>query len=256
MLDWECSLAAELDATHAIARDIQRPSDLALRQAPRDTGGPQLIADCHGRALPDTRNLVERSNTARHLARIVTTAYSRLIGNARFASGVHNFCTRGREARVSERRKGRRATTKGASTQMRGFGFLGAVGFLILLLIAGAIGFGLGQGAPAAVPVAGAPVVYYGHPGWGGFGFLGFFLFIILVFVVIGLLRRAAWGGHGGWGKHGYGMHGYGNASWGDKPVPPFADEMLQRWHRQAHGEPTPTDTSGGKPDNDPNRPA
>jgi hypothetical protein len=135
---------------------------------------------------------------------------------------------------------------------MRGFGLLGAVGFLILLLVAGAIGFGLGQGAPVAVPVAGAPVVYYGH-GFGGFGFLGFFLFIILVFVVIGLFRRAAWGSHrGGWGK-GYGMHGYGNPSWGNKPVPPFADEMLQRWHRQAHGEPEPADQKPSqKPDNQP----
>ena len=135
---------------------------------------------------------------------------------------------------------------------MRGFGFVGALAFLVILLIAGAIGFGLGAGSvQVTVPAAGAPVVYYGHG--GGFGFFGFFLFIILIFVVIGIFRRAAWGGrhvNGGW-KHGYGWNG-GQ----DRPVPPFADEMLQRWHREAHGEPTPTDTSGGKPDNDPNRPA
>jgi hypothetical protein len=133
---------------------------------------------------------------------------------------------------------------------MRGFGFVGALAFLVLLLIAGAIGFGLGAGsAPITVPAAGAPVVYYGHA--GGFGFFGFFLFIILVFVVIGIFRRAAWGG-----RHGYGggwKHGYGQASWGNKPVPPFADEMLQRWHREAHGEPDP---GASKPDTDPNRPA
>jgi hypothetical protein len=29
-------------------------------------------------------------------------------------------------------------------------------------------------------------------------------------------------------------------------PVPPFADEMLQRWHQQAHGEPAPRE--GDKP--------
>ena len=129
---------------------------------------------------------------------------------------------------------------------MRGFGFVGALAFIVLVLIAGAIGFGLGAGSvPATVPVDGGSVVYYGHAGWGGFGFLGFFLFIILVFVVIGIFRRAAWGGH-----HGYGgswKHGYATKSWGDKPVPPFADEMLQRWHREAHGDPEPPD---------PNRPA
>ena len=148
---------------------------------------------------------------------------------------------------------------------MRGFGFVGALAFLVLLLIAGAIGFGLGAGsAPATVPAAGAPVVYYGHVGWGGFGFFGFFLFIILIFVVIGIFRRAMWGGrHGysGYWKHGYGHGWYGakgdQADWAGKPVPPFADEMLQRWHRDAHGEPEPSDAAGSaKPGSDPNRPA
>jgi hypothetical protein len=30
--------------------------------------------------------------------------------------------------------------------------------------------------------------------------------------------------------------------------MPPFADEMLGRWHREAHGEPT-TDTADKKTD-------
>jgi hypothetical protein len=151
---------------------------------------------------------------------------------------------------------------------MRGFGFVGALAFLVLLLIAGAIGFGLGAGsAPMTAPVAGAPVVYYGHA--GGFGFFGFFLFIILIFVVIGIFRRAAWGGRSGYRgwKHGYGHGWYGGrmdkddksgmAPWGDKPVPPFADEMLQRWHRDAHGEPEPASSSGTKPTgSDPNQPS
>jgi hypothetical protein len=148
---------------------------------------------------------------------------------------------------------------------MRGFGFVGALAFLVLLLIAGAIGFGLGAGStPVTVPAAGAPVVYYGHA--GGFGFFGFFLFIILIFVVIGIFKRAAWGGRSGYGgwKHGYGHGWYGGRTdmsgkqpWGDKPVPPFADEMLQRWHREAHGEPDSSDSAtGAKPENDPNRPA
>ena len=142
---------------------------------------------------------------------------------------------------------------------MRGFGFIGAVGFLILLFIAGAIGFGLGQGAaPVTVPAGGAQVVYYGHPGWGGFGFglLGFFLFLFLIFAVFGLIRRAAWG-HRGWGHAYYGpgwdKSAWGNgpgdkSSWGNRPMPPFADEMLGRWHREAHGAP---DTSA-RPTTDP----
>ena len=153
---------------------------------------------------------------------------------------------------------------------MRGFGLLGALGFLILVLIAGAIGFGLGANTvPATVPAAGAPVVYYGHVGWGGFGFFGFFLFIILIFAVIGIFRRAAWGGRHGYGKHGYGWYGRGwygsdasgmtdksgKPSWGGRPVPPFADEMLQRWHREAHGEPTPADQAD-KADSQPNQPS
>jgi hypothetical protein len=115
---------------------------------------------------------------------------------------------------------------------MRGFGFIGALGFLVLLFIAGAIGFGLGQNAvPAAVPAPGTPVVYYGH---GGFGFFGFLLFLFLIFAVIGIFRRAAWGGRG-WGHHGY----YGK--WSDRSMPPMADEMLGRWHREAHGDQPPT---------------
>jgi hypothetical protein len=131
---------------------------------------------------------------------------------------------------------------------MRGFGFIGALGFLVVLFIAGAIGFGLGQSTvPAAVPVAGAPVVYYGHGGFFGFGFLGFFLFLFLIFAVLGIFRRAAWG-HRGWGHHGnsYGHWGRGwdkgnwdKSNWSDRQMPPMADEMLGRWHREAHGEPT-----------------
>ena len=144
---------------------------------------------------------------------------------------------------------------------MRGFGFIGALGFLILLFIAGAIGFGLGQNTvPAAVPPAGTPVVYYGHGGFLGFGFFGFLLFLFLVFAVIGIFRRAAWG-HRGWGHHGYYGRGWDkgdrsgwdrDARWGDRPVPPFADEMLGRWHREAHGEPTADSKPDSKTDSQP----
>ena len=137
---------------------------------------------------------------------------------------------------------------------MRGFGLMGALGFLVLLFIAGAIGFGLGQGVPAAAPVAGTPVVYYGHPGFFGLGIFGFLLFLFLIFAVLGIFRRAAWG-HRGWG-HGHGYYGRGwdkgawdKSSWTDRPMPPFADEMLGRWHHEAHGESAPTT----KTDNQPN---
>jgi hypothetical protein len=137
---------------------------------------------------------------------------------------------------------------------MRGFGFLGAFAFLILLFIAGAIGFGLGQNTvPAAVPAPGTPVVYYGHGGFLGFGFFGFLLFLFLVFAVIGIFRRAAWG-HRGWGHHGYYGRGWDKGSWdksnwSDPHMPPMADEMLGRWHREAHGEPTTNKNSDSQPD-------
>jgi hypothetical protein len=140
---------------------------------------------------------------------------------------------------------------------MRGFGFIGALGFLVLLFIAGAIGFGLGQGAAVTAPVAGTPVVYYGHPGFFGFGIFGFLLFLFLIFAVIGIFRRAAWG-HRGWGHHGYGYYGRGwdKSSPNDRPMPPFADEMLGRWHREAHGGQAPTDPADQKSNNQPNTPA
>ncbi len=133
---------------------------------------------------------------------------------------------------------------------MRGFGLIGALGFLVLLFIAGVIGFGLGQNTvPAAVAPAGTPVVYYGHHGFLGFGFFGFLLFLFLLFAVIGIFRRAAWGGRG-WGHHGYYGRGWDKGNWSGRPVPPFADEMLGRWHREAHGEGAPTNPPATKPDN------
>jgi hypothetical protein len=140
---------------------------------------------------------------------------------------------------------------------MRGFGFIGALGFLVLLLIAGAVGFGLGQNTvPAAVPAPGTPVVYYGHGGFLGFGFFGFLLFLFLIFAVIGIFRRAAWG-HRGWGHHGYYGRGWdkGNwdkSSWSDRPMPPMADEFLGRWHREAHGDQASTETPDRKSDSQP----
>jgi hypothetical protein len=131
---------------------------------------------------------------------------------------------------------------------MRGFGFIGGLLLVVLLFVAGAIGFGLGQGTVATTgAVAGAPVVYYGHPGFFGFGIFGFLIFLFVIFAVIRIFSRAAWGHRGGgWGHHGDGYYGRGwdKSSSGNPPMPPFADEMLGRWHREAHGQPT-TDSTG-----------
>lgn len=127
---------------------------------------------------------------------------------------------------------------------MRGFGFLWLIGGLLIALIAGGIGYSLGVGANVAA--AGAPVVYPIY-GWHfGFPFFGLFFGLLFLFLIFGVVRRITWGRHaygpGGYGMHGYRMRGPGQGGWPqDKPMPPFADEMLQRWHRQAHGETPPT---------------
>ena len=124
---------------------------------------------------------------------------------------------------------------------MRTFGLIGVLATLLIALAAGVIGYNLGLGANVAsvATTGGATVVY---PGWGfGFPFFGF-IFAILFFVLIfGLIRRAAWGGHRGYGAGGWGPRG----GWEGRSMPPMADEMLERWHRQKHGESEPTDTSG-----------
>ncbi len=111
---------------------------------------------------------------------------------------------------------------------MRRFGLLGVLAVVLLAVIAGAIGYNLGIGANVAA--AGAPVAYPVY-GWGfGFGFplFGLFFFLIFIFVIFGIVRRLAWGaGHRG--------HGRGGRSWERRDIPPFADEMLQRWHSEAH---------------------
>ena len=120
---------------------------------------------------------------------------------------------------------------------MRGFGWLAVLALLVIGLIGGAVGYNVGINA--GVAASGAPVVYPAY-GWGfGFPFFGLIFFIILILIVASVFRRLAWNSHRGYGP-GPWMHGYGRHDWGDKPVPPIADEMLQRWHRQAHGEPEP----------------
>ncbi len=112
---------------------------------------------------------------------------------------------------------------------MRAFGLIGVVIAALVALAAGVIGFNIGVGTN--VVASGATVA---GPYWGfGFGFfhpliglIFFFLFIALIFA---LIRRAVWGG----GRGRYGHRGYGGW-YGSR------DEMLQRWHQQAHGSAQP----------------
>ncbi len=121
---------------------------------------------------------------------------------------------------------------------MRSFPWV--IGGLLVVLIAGGIGYWLGVGAnvaTVAAPVAATPVVY----GWGfGFPFFGFFFFLLFIFLIFGIIRRLAWGRRGGPGWNGHGYYG-GPGRWNGGEVPPMADDMLARWHRRAHGEPEPT---------------
>src|ERR1700730_17230622 len=53
-------------------------------------------------------------------------------------------------------------------------------------------------------------------------------------------------GGHGpGFGGRGFGGPGFGGrgfgARWSERGLPPMIEEMLNAWHRQAHGEAPPT---------------
>lgn len=126
---------------------------------------------------------------------------------------------------------------------MRGFGFLGAIGVLLIALIGGAIGYSLGVGANVAtVATNGTPVAYPVY-GWHfGFPFFGLFFGLLFLFLIFGVIRRIAWGRRG-WGgpaeRGGFGPGDYRRGSWygaTEHAMPPFADEMLQRWHQQAHG--------------------
>ena len=125
-------------------------------------------------------------------------------------------------------------------------GLFAIVGGVLVLLGVGWLGYMMGASASVAVagaPIAGAPVAYPVY-GWGFpfFPFFGFIFFILFIFLVFGLIRRATWGDgrgmgyRGGWGS-GPGW-GPGPRGWDQRSMPPQADEMLQGWHRRAHGEP------------------
>ena len=123
----------------------------------------------------------------------------------------------------------------------RGFGLIGFLVTLIVVVTVGAIAYNIGwsEGLSTHVPegAAAAPGYYgYGYGWHGGFGFFGIFFFLLFIFGIFWLLRLAFFGRMmmrgGGWGYKG---GGYGHG------VPPGIEERLQEWHKKAHGEPTPT---------------
>ncbi|HET7419357.1 MAG TPA: hypothetical protein VFL27_03155 [Candidatus Dormibacteraeota bacterium] len=138
----------------------------------------------------------------------------------------------------------------------RGFGLLGLLGTVILLVIVGAIAYNIGYSdglsthLPAAANGAVAPYYYYGfgHPFGFGFGLFGIFWFLLILFGILWLLRlavfgfwgRRMWGGGWGYGRgFGPGAGGPGGR-WGS------FEERAQEWHRKQHGEtppPPPTET-------------
>lgn len=122
---------------------------------------------------------------------------------------------------------------------MRVFGWLTALAVLLVALAAGAVGYNLGIGANIAA--SGVTPLAYPVYGWGfGFGhFFGFIFFILIIFLIFGAIRRAAWGGHRGYGPGMGRGYGYGPGGWKHGP----AGDEFERWHRRAHGEPeTPTE--------------
>src|ERR1700745_3222439 len=126
----------------------------------------------------------------------------------------------------------------------RGFGIVGLLVTVILLVIVGGIAYNVGwsDGVSMHLPAAtqqgdGAPAYYYyGGPHWfgPGFGFFGILWFLLILFGIFWLFRLAFWGFagrrmmRGGWGQGPYGR-GFGGF-----------EERAQEWHRRQHGEQAP----------------
>src|SRR2546423_15537566 len=131
----------------------------------------------------------------------------------------------------------------------RGFGLIGLLATVILLVIVGAIAYniGYGEGVSTHLPAVATngdgtavPGYYYGHPFGVGFGLFGIFWFLLILFGLFWLFRLAFfgfWGRRmmgGGWG---YG----GGPGWGHGPGAPGGfEERGQGWRRRPHGEKPP----------------
>ena len=138
----------------------------------------------------------------------------------------------------------------------RGFGLVGLLATVILLVIVGAIAYNVGWSdgvnthLPAATQGDGAPAYYYGPHYWGGgFGVFGILWFLLILFGIFWLFRIAFWGffGRRMWG----GGWGYGRG-WGYGPgmgggYKSF-EERAQEWHRRQHGEQPPAESGSTPP--------
>lgn len=131
----------------------------------------------------------------------------------------------------------------------RGFGLVGLLVTVILLVVVGAIAYNIGwsDGVNTHLPQVSsgnpAPGYYYGPHYWGGgFGFFGILWFLLIIFGIFWLFRLAFWGffGRRMWG----GGWGYGRG-WYGRPGGSF-EERAQEWHRRQHGEQQPQ--SGSTP--------
>jgi|SRR5579859_6031684 len=131
------------------------------------------------------------------------------------------------------------------NTAFRVIAALLLVGVLVAIGV-GVYNAGVSQGIAQNVTAvaSGVPVAAYGyypgyigqHWGWGlgGFGFFGIFFWIVGILLIFTLLRAAF-----GWGR--YGHHhdrwgGYGSGRWNQPGPDDPRREMLDRWHREAHG--------------------
>jgi len=128
---------------------------------------------------------------------------------------------------------------------MRRFGLLG---FLVLLLLVGAVGavsydLGVSAGAAEAAIAEGASVIYAPTASFSPFALiLGLFFMVVL----IGFVARSFAGprmavGRGPWG---HGRHS-GSGGPGHEEVPGPFRPMLERWHSDAHAASRATGSAG-----------
>jgi len=133
----------------------------------------------------------------------------------------------------------------------RGFGFLGLIATVIVLVIVGAIAYNIGWSdgvnthLPAGTAAAPPAPYYYGfgfHPFFAGFGILWFLFILFGIFFLFrlmfwGFAGRRMWGYGRGWG---YGGHG------GDGPR--SFEERAQEWHRRQHEPQPPQSAQSSQP--------